>query len=62
MDFSLQQHGQEHGLQGAGLGSIDSGLKMQAGQLKEPVQMGLVLPAQGPAELLPSWPRSASHT
>jgi len=52
----LKQHGQQHGLQGPGVGGVHPGLEVQPGQLEEPVEMRLVLPAQRPAEFLPAAP------
>jgi hypothetical protein len=52
----FQEHGQEHGFQGPGVGSVDPGLEVQAGQFEEAVKVSLVLPAQRPAELAPALP------
>ena len=43
----FQEHGQDHGFQGPGVGGVHPGLEVQAGQFKEPVQVDLVLAAQG---------------
>ena len=44
----LQEHTQKHGFQGPGVRGIDPGLEVQPGQLKEAVELRLVLPPAGP--------------
>jgi hypothetical protein len=55
----LQEHGR-HGFQGR-VRSVDPGLEVEAGRFKEAVQVGLVFPAQGPAEFLPALPLCFPH-
>jgi len=57
----LQEHTHKQGLQGPGVRGVDPGLEVEAGQFKEAVQVNLVLPAQGPAELLPALPFGFPH-
>jgi hypothetical protein len=51
--FQLQYHGEQYGLEGPGPGGVAAGLDVEPGPVEKPIQDLLVLPAQGPAELLP---------